>query len=192
LEKLKATSDQALLLLINNGDHLAFKEIFSRYSKLLYAHAYNKLRDSHEAHDVVQEVFSKLWLKRDQLDNGVNIGGYLFTSVRNQIFDLLRHKKVITSYEESFNKFEFENYLITDHLIREKQLAELIEKEISLLPPRMREVFNLRRIEHLSNKEIAIRMNIAESTVADQMKKALKVLRLKLGLLLIMVYYLNA
>lgn len=121
-------NDQELIALLKECDHSAFEEIFKRYSAILYAHSYNKLRDSDEAHDVVQEVFSRLWIKRDQLIGGNNLSGYLFTNIRNQILDLIRHKKIVTSYETSFNFFDFKNYLITDHLIREKQFAELIEK----------------------------------------------------------------
>src|ERR1700744_2239263 len=172
--------------LLKKGDHAAFEEIFRRYSTLLYAHAFNKLRDAEDAHDAVQEVFSKLWIRRDQLVVGNNLAGYLFVAVRNQIFDIIRHKKVITAFEESFREFEVANYPVTDHRARENILAELIEREIAALPPRMREVFELRRKEHLSNKEIAERMGIKESTVADQMKKALRALRLKLGLVILL------
>ncbi len=174
-------SDQELAKMLNLEDRLAFTEIFYRYSALLYAHAFNKLRDEDDAHDVVQDVFIKLWTKRSTIDPNNNLLGYLFTGVRHAFFDLIKHKKVINAYEESFRAFDQQNYLITDHLIREKQFSALIEKEIAALPPRMRKVFELRRIEHLSNKEIAARMKIKESTVADQMKKALKALRLKIG-----------
>ena len=179
-------SENDLMSLLKKGDHAAFEEIFRRYSTLLYAHAFNKLRDAEDAHDAVQEVFSKLWIRRDQLVVGNNLAGYLFVAVRNQIFDIIRHKKVITAFEESFREFEVANYPVTDHRVRENILAELIEREIAALPPRMREVFELRRKEHLSNKEIAERMGIKESTVADQMKKALRALRLKLGLVILL------
>ncbi len=184
-------NDQELTVLLKQGNHSAFEEVFKRYSKVLYSHVFNKLRDADDAHDVVQEVFARLWKSREQLKENNNLGGYLFINVRNLVFDRIRHKKVITSYEESFKVFDSKSYLITDHLIREKQFAELIEREIAALPPRMREVFELSRKEYLSNKDIALKMGITESTVADQMKKALRSLRLKLGLLLFFSIYIN-
>ncbi len=184
-------SDEALLSMIRIGDHNAFKEIFRRYNSPLYVHAYNKLRDTDDADDVIQEVFSRLWSRREQLEENNNLKAYLFKAVRNQIFDLLRHKKVITVYENSFNSFDTKNYLITDYLVRERQFALMIEKEIASLPARMREVFELRRKEHLSNKAIALRMGISEATVANQMKKALRSLRTKLGLFTAIIIYLN-
>ncbi|MDO7743049.1 MAG: sigma-70 region 4 domain-containing protein, partial [Pedobacter sp.] len=71
-----------------------------------------------------------------------------------------------------------------DHRIRERDLATIIEKEISCLPAKMREVFELSRKSHLSHKEIAILLDLSELTVRTQVKKALRILRLKLGLLI--------
>lgn len=184
-------SDQDLMALLKLGDHTAYTEVFNRYNAPLYLHAFNKLRDEDEALDVVQEMFTKLWVKRALLDTENNLAGYLFKGVRNSIFDLIKHKKIVTAYEEAFSGFAA-NYVMTDHLIREKQFAALIEREIAALPPRMREVFELRRKENLSNKEIAVRMNIAESTVADQMKKAIKILKMRIGLGLILVSFYEA
>ena len=180
-------SDQELARLLKSDDRLAFTEIFNRYSAPLFANAFNKLRNEDDAHDVVQDVLTKLWSRRSSIDPDNNLSGYLFAGVRNAFFDIIKHKKVIAAYEESFQSFDQQSYLITDYLIREKQFLELIEKEIASLPPRMREVFELRRKGNLSNKEIAARMQIAESTVADQMKKALKILRLKIGPILVLI-----
>lgn len=170
---------------MKQGDHAAFTEIFNRYTNLLYLHAYNKLRNDTEARDVVQEMFIRLWDKRTLIDEGNNLSGYLYRSVMNGIFNLLKHKKVVTNYADAFSRVPYQSGG-TDHLIREKQLKAFIEAEISALPPRMRAVFELRRNEHLSNKEVADRLEITESTAADQMKKALKILRSKLGMNLIL------
>lgn len=182
-------NDQQLTTLLKQGDRLAFTEVFNRYHAPLYAQAFNKLRDEDDAHDVVQDMFTKLWIKRADLIAESNMAGYLFKGLRNAIFDLIKHKKVVTAYEESFQGFIDSNNVTADHLVREKQFAELIEKEIAALPARMRAVFEMRRKENLSNKEIALAMGISESTVADQMKKALKVLKTRIGLALVLLSY---
>ena len=69
---------------------------------------------------------------------------------------------------------------VTDHLVREKMLAEIIEKETCLLPERMRQVFELKRKNDLSYKQIAEEMAISDLTVKTQMNKAMKTLRLRL------------
>lgn len=184
-------NDAELTFLIKQGDHAAFTEVFNRYSSVLYAHAANKLRDDSDARDVVQEMFIRLWAKRERLDAGNNLSGYLYTALRNSIFNLIKHKKVTSAYAETFSKINIQSDVISDHLIREKQFAAMIEAEIAALPPRMREVFELRRKENLSNRQIAQRLSLAESTVADQMKKALKILRVRIGLILVIINYLH-
>lgn len=82
---------------------------------------------------------------------------------------------------ESLGDFMTAGSNVTDHLARERMLAKQIEKEIENLPPRMREVFELKRKQNLSYKQIAIAMNISELTVKTQMNKAIRILRGKFG-----------
>lgn len=185
-------TDQELTFLLRSGNEAAFTEIFKRYSALLYKHTFNKIRDAEEARDIVQEVFSKLWSKHAELDfKTLNVAGYLYSTARNAVFDLLRHKTYVDAYAASYTKFTAGGIAETDYLVREKQFAEIIEAEIAALPSGMRTVFELRRIENLSNKEIAERLNLSEHTVKDQMKKALRILRPKIGLMIIMAYLSN-
>nr|WP_121269293.1 RNA polymerase sigma-70 factor [Pedobacter schmidteae] len=184
-------TDQELTALLKNSDHSAFTEIFDRFNSLLYIHAFKKLKDREAAKDVVQDTLSALWHKREQLDVGNNLGGYLYTTLRNKIFDLLARQQVshkhVTDLQQYLNKGNF----MTDHLIREKQLAAIIEKEITALPPRMREAFELSRKENLSHKQIAERMAISEQTVTDQIKKAIKILRPRIGLVIAAMYFIR-
>lgn len=184
-------SDQELTAFLKSGDHAAFTEIFERYNSLLYIHAFRKLRNTEAAKDVVQDTLSALWYKHDVLDAGNNLGGYLYTALRNKIFDLLSHEQVAQKHLESLQTYLNKGNFLADHLVREKQLAAIIEQEIAALPPRMREVFELSRKENLSHKEIAERMAISEQTVTDQVKKALKILKPRIGLVISMIYFIN-
>lgn len=177
----QAYTDQELIALLREGDHMAFSEIFDRYNKLLYSHAYNKLRKTDEARDIVQDIFVKLWEKHEEVGDA-NLSGYLFTMVRNRILNLISHHKIVSNYSEYLQKYVPGENGSTDHLIREKQMSGIIEAEIAALPPRMREIFELSRRQHLSNKEIARQLQLSEHTVADQIKKSLRTLRLRIGL----------
>lgn len=175
-------TDQKLTSLLLSGDEVAFNQIFLRYNSVLYIHAYNKLKNREEARDVVQDVFAVLWTKRLDIDFKTNLAGYLYTAVRNKIFDLISHQTVESKYLGSLQGFLDHGTAVTDHLIREKQIAAMIEKEIAALPPRMRLVFELSRKQHKTHKEIAEELGISQQTVTDQVKKALKILRSKLGI----------
>lgn len=184
-------SDEDLSRLSRSGDHDAFTEIFNRYNGLLYIHAYRKLKERELAKDIVQDVLSTLWIKRNQIDPSNNLGGYLYTSLRNKIFDLLSRQEVANRHVISLQKYLEQGSVLTDYPVREKQMAAIIEREIEALPSRMREVFVLSRKEHLSYKEIAEKMAISEETVKDQIKKALKVLRPRIGAMIALVYFIG-
>jgi RNA polymerase sigma-70 factor (family 1) len=183
-------SDSKLMALLKSDDHVAFTQIFDRYNKLLYSHAYNKLRNEDESRDVVQDVFIRTWEKRSAIQDN-NLAGLLFTMLRNKIINLISHQKVVSDYTSSLKDYELNRSISSDHLVREKLFAALIEEEIAALPPRMKEIFLLSRREHLSNKEIAAKLDLSEHTVADQIKKALRILRPKIGLILVLASILN-
>jgi RNA polymerase sigma-70 factor (family 1) len=182
-------TDQELTGLLKQGDHGAYTEIFMRYNRLLYGHAYKRIRNKEEAQDIVQEVFTVLWTRREGINISINLTGYLYTAIRNKIYNLFSHKQIESEYIVSLQQYLNEEYAVTDYLIREKQLQEIIENEMAALPPRMREVFELSRKKYLSHKEIAEKMGISESTVTDQVKKALKILKPKIGLVLYLIHY---
>lgn len=166
---------------MKSGDHAAFTEIYHRYKKLLYRHAYQRLRNEQEVDDIIHELFTTMWVKRETLVLRTNLIGYLYTAMRNRILDFVSHQKVESAYIASFQGFIDRAENFTDFLLREKQLRLLIDKEIALLPPKMREIFDMSRKEGLSHKEIAQKLNVSEKTVKSQVNNALKILRVKLG-----------
>lgn len=179
--------DQELVFLLKEGDDAAFEEIYLRYDKLLLIYAYKKLRNREEAKDLVQDVFTWLWNNRNDFSLNTSLSGYLYKSVLNRIFDLVKHKGIIRKYVDSGqHSIEISN-ADTDYLIREKDIALLIEKEISGMPPKMREIYNLKKKYFLSTKEIAAELSLSEHTVSTQMKRALKHLKVKLGLIVLFV-----
>lgn len=182
-------TDLELVAHLKKGDHVAYTELFERYSSLLYNHAYKKLRNKEEAQDVVQEVFTVLWAKREDIAIGNNVIGYLYTAVRNKIYNLIYHKQVESEYIVSLKDYINVEYSMTDYVIREKQLQEIIDKEVAELPPRIRQVFELSRNKYLSHKEIADELNISPDTVTEYIKKALKILKPKIGLALFIYYH---
>lgn len=176
-------SDSELLELLAQGDKSAFTTIYNRYFELLYIHSFKILGNEDEAKDVLQDLFSSLWTRREQILLTGNLSAYLYTSVRNKIFDTLSHKKVVRRHSDSLKVFAEKGYVNTDHRIRERELTALIEKEVAALPPKMRHIFELSRKENYSHREIAQQLKVSEQTVRTQVKNALKVLRVKLGAL---------
>lgn len=187
----KKNTDQELLTLITQGDRLAFGEVYERYKGVLFAHAYRRLSNQEEAEDVIHDLFTQLWNKRDALIIQTELSFYLYTAVRNRVFKIISRKKIESEYIASIDTTIVNSHLFTDHKVRERELALVIEREIAALPSKMREVFLLSRNEHLSHKEIADKLDISEKTVSRQISNALKILRTKLGLVLYLAFLLK-
>lgn len=180
-------NDAELVVLLREGDRTAFTEIYNRYHWLLHIHSYKWMRNREEAKDIIHELFSNLWIKREELTFGVVLSTYLYAAVRNRIFNVLAHKKIESKYLSSLGDFLDTGECITDHLVRESQLAEVIERELANMPSKMRNVFELSRKQHLTHKKIAEELDISEQTVRKHIQNALRILRVKLGLLSIMI-----
>ncbi|HWW41612.1 RNA polymerase sigma-70 factor [Pedobacter sp.] len=184
-------SDMELTALLKKGDHEAFVEIYNRFKAPLYVHAYNKLRNTEEAKDTIQELFTKLWNNRESLTLTHDLISYLYASVRNRVFRQIERKGLESGYISSIQDTIQNGYNFTDHQVREKQLSAIIEKEIEALPAKMKEVFVLSRKMNLSHKEIAEHLGIAEPTVKKQVNNALKILRVKLGIFVYLIFLLK-
>lgn len=175
--------DRDLSALLKEGDKRAYTEIYNRYKQLLQNHLYKKLGNFEEVKDVLQDLFIKIWVNKADMPVTDNLPGYLFCAARNRVFNHLSHKKVISKYISSIQTFISEDNYTTDLSIREKEFTQVIRKEIEGLPTKMREVFVLSREHNLSHDEIAKHLHISTQTVAKQISNALKILRVKLGVL---------
>jgi RNA polymerase sigma-70 factor (family 1) len=184
-------SDQDLNLLLKEGNRMAFTEIYQRYFKLLYVHAYKLLKDEDEASDVVHDLFEFVWSKREQLEITTKLSSYLYAAVRNKIFTLGLRSERKTRYLDSLKEFIEKGEFLTDIRIREQELSALIEKEINALPPQMKKVFEMSRREGMSHKDIANELGTSEHTVRTQIKKSLRILRSRLGLILYLLFLLS-
>ncbi|MCC8424298.1 RNA polymerase sigma factor [Mucilaginibacter sp. UR6-11] len=178
-------TDQELAVLLKEGNHDAFLEIYVRYYSLLYIFAYKKLNCREETKDVIQEVFIALWTCHEHFSLTTSLSAYLYSAVRNRSMNVFSRKKMEDKYLQSLQGFLSQYEAGADYQIREKDIALTIEKGIADLPCKMREIFELSRKEHLTYKEIAQSLDISEHTVSTQVKRALKVLRVKLGMLIL-------
>lgn len=174
-------SDAELTVFLREGDSAAFAEIYARYFGLLYVFVHRKLKDQDDAKDILQELFTTIWIKRETLNFSGTLSTYLYAAARNRMLDRISRKGIESRYIESLQEFSNEGQVTTDYRVRERQLASLIEQEIDALPAKMREVFLLSRRDHLSYKEIAGKLDLSEQTVRSHVKHALRILRVRLG-----------
>lgn len=188
-QKVSFKNEEQLTILLRQGDGAAFKEIYDTYAPKLYHAAYNIVRNKEECEDIIQELFADLWLKKNTIHITSSLRGYLFITVKNKILMRIRSQKI----KLNTDALEFlADANTTDSLLLEKDLKVRLAEEIGQLPQKCGQIFKLSRNEQLSNKEIAVKLDVSVKTVENQISIAIKRLRSSMGdfLMLIITIYL--
>jgi RNA polymerase sigma-70 factor (ECF subfamily) len=152
--------------------------LFKVHYDELCRYAHSILKDQDVAEDVVQQLFIKLWEKRETISEIDNIRSYLFRSTFNlSLNEQKKMQRMPKSDEDIVHNTAFQSSDNTSNLLVSNELQERIESAMLVLPEKCREVFHLSRNEQLSYKEIAQEMNISTKTVENQVGKALRIMR---------------
>ena len=176
---MQSYNDEYLLLEMKNGNEAAFTTIFNRYRNAMYLEAYYQLKDQQEAQDIVQDVFTWLWLKRDTIPAGVALKQYMFRATRNKCIDKYRKAKTIQHFTKEYPYIkETDTHQIPVEI---KELSHQLSNAINAISaPASRKAFELLYLENKSHKTIALEMGTNVQTVKNQISRALKILRGKL------------
>jgi RNA polymerase sigma-70 factor (family 1) len=180
----KNKPDAELVALLQEGDKDVFAEIYERYWLLLFRHALRMTRDQEIAEDIVQDVFTLLLSKGQELTFNHTLASFLYSATRFRVLDKKGRMKTEESYIAGALKLADQGELTTERQVLAKELAIRIEAELEQLPEKMREVFVLSRVYEYSYKEISQKLNITDNTVKKQISNALKLLRTKLHYIL--------
>ncbi|PVD52856.1 RNA polymerase subunit sigma-70 [Terrimonas sp.] len=175
-------TDDALLTLLKIDDGQAFNEVYNRYWKMLFSLASSRLRNTHTAEDIIHDVFASLWKNRKNADIR-SLQHYLASSTRYLVFKVIRKNAHAHQYAPSDPDIIFE----PENSLHNKYLLEFIAREVDTLPEKCRMVFKYSREKGLTNKEIALEMNITSKTVENQINKALHHLRFSMKKILMML-----
>ena len=184
-----------LLEALRKGEEKAFEYLFDRYYEGLLNYAGRIVRETELAHDLVQETFCKLYEDHASLNIHLSIKSYLYKSVYNSCLNEIKHQKVVRNYADrevlDFYFSEIVQAPEAELTLQNEDIRKALEEAISKLPERCREVFVLSKVEELSNKEIAEKLNISVKTVEVQMTKALSRLREELEWVLCIIFFVN-
>lgn len=172
--------DEKLLTLIAEGNRSAFTAFYRRFWKDMYQSAYHVTRDKDICMDVVQEVFVWLWENREKW-NISNPKSYLQTAVKYKMTNVIRSGNLRAAAFERWQEMRMDQQVVVSKELEVQELQRVIMDFTGQLPPRCQEIFRLSRFEHLSNKEIASKLDISEKTVENQITIALRRLKRHLG-----------
>ena len=186
---------EVLLEALQKGEEKAFVYLFDRYYEGLLNYAGRIVRETELAHDLVQETFCKLYEDNVNLSIHLSVKSYLYKSVYNSCLNEIKHQKVVNNYADrellDFYFTEIVQAPEAELALQNEDIRKVLEEAINKLPERCREVFVLSKVEELSNKDIAEKLNISVKTVEVQMTKALSRLREELEWLLCIIFFVN-
>lgn len=168
-------NDEIVKLLIK-GDEATFEFIFKEYYRPLSLFANRYLQDVEMAKDLVQEMFSYLFEKRETLNIHTSLKSFLYQSVKNRCLNQLKSSKLHESHHQVILNSQPIN-LVDNNEIELAELEDRISRIVSEMPPQTKRVFEMSRFEGVDNQEIADQLNISKRTVETHISSALKRLR---------------
>jgi len=185
-----AENDQILVDRFTSGDTSAFQELVERHKKKVYYLAYDITGDHHEAEDVSQEVFVKVFRSLNTFRRDAKMSSWLYKITVNASIDSLRKKS--SKPEASIDILERadvrDNPMGSSIDLDPERSAELLllQKHIShalqKISPKERSVFVMRHYNDLKIREIAEILNISIGTVKALLFRAIKKLRKELSI----------
>ncbi len=159
------------------GNSYAFEKLYFKYCKKLYNFVFSICKNREDTEGLVQLVFMKVWEKRTEIDTEQSFSGYIFRIAKNSLLNKIKKK---------LNERVYLDYLLS----RPEDLSNSVEKNINFLelnleidrlikniPEKRRKIFLLSRMEGLTYREIAAKLNISVNTVNTQISKSLEELR---------------
>jgi len=174
--------EKKLIYQLKKGSQKAFNEIYHMYSARLYAYCMQYTKSREDSEEIVQDVFIKLWLKKESIIQEDTVRSFIFKIAKNQL---------INRYKSRLNSFSFEEYTAycniekfstsdTSQIIEYDDFCRLLENAMKILSQTQKKVIEYRKFKHLTNQETADKLQLKEQTVKNQLSEGLKILRREL------------
>jgi len=178
----KKTITPLLLQSLRIGNHEAFRTVYIHYSGPLCRFLTALCRSRETAEEITQDVFLKLWEKRENINPEKNIRTYLYTMAKNAMMNHFQHQSVEWRFLQSGAGLN-ESDPASDEILIAQETEILIELAVSRMPKKRREVFELSRKAGMTNEMIAKELNLSKETVAAHLSYARKDIKEVLALL---------
>lgn len=166
--------DDELISLLKKDDEKAFGALYERYWEKIFIVACNRLNIPEQAEEIVQDIFVKLWDHRQTLKLRHKLSTYLAVAVKYRVINFLDHLYRTRNGEAQLPDYSLMFSNSPEELLFEKELRDQLEATIIQLPEKCQLVFRMSREQGLSNKEIALELNLSERTVENHINRALK------------------
>ena len=166
-----------LLKQLQLGSEQAFAQIYDQFSRPLYRNILYLVKDEDIAEELLQDLFLKLWLKREHIDPNRKWLSYLYESANRMVID---HFRKIAKDQRMINHLiltTVDHVTNAEDKLIDQETHALLAKAIEHLPPQRKLVFKLCKMEGKSHKEVAELLGISTHTISNQIKAANKSLK---------------
>ena len=190
--------ERALLRRLIAGEMAAYETLFHRYYPTFCAFVRGMTKDTFVSEDITQNIFLKVWINRERLDEEKSIRNYLFVLAKHEVYNYLRTKnrtfpplREVVSGSDARGGEIASSHNETEETLDLHQTAELVESIVRRMPDQRQLIFRLSRFEHRSNKEIARLLNLSVRTVDKHIELAVKELRRYIGVIPAIILFLE-
>lgn len=157
-----------LLHRISKGDEHAFRELYHRFAALVYHFAHQHTHHQATADDIVQDIFTQLWLTRESATQIKNVNTYLFVLTKHAVINQVKRSIRQKQREAAYANDQLEN---AGNEGREEQLS-VVEQAIENLPEQQKKAWTLSRRQGLTYAQVAAQMNLSRETVKKYLQYA--------------------
>jgi RNA polymerase sigma-70 factor (family 1) len=157
---------------LKNGAQSGFDYIYKKYSVLLLPRLQRMVKVPEVADELMQDVFLKVWTRREDIDLDKSFKGWIFTIAHTTVFNYYRRLALDKKMQQHLLEVFVEFYDQTEDYIYNKERTELLNKAMDQLPPQRKEIFRLCKIEGKSYQEAADLLSLSPSTISNQLVSA--------------------
>ena len=143
-----------------------FETIFTKYYSVVKYFALMLLKSEEDAKDITQDVFTKLWTKPELWAEVPNPTPYIYTLTKSTTLNFIKHKSRIDLSGENYRKTLIDELFQSEDTLNPiyyKEAQLIIKLVLERLPEQRRMIFEMSRFKHMSNLEIAEKLNISET-----------------------------
>ena len=176
-ERVNNSGEIQLLIALKSGDRSAFEKIYHSYSPRIYLNILKMVKSVDDAQEILQDVFVKVWEKRELIDPEQAFKAYLFQISRFTVYNFIRKVNLDKKLKAYLAHENSELYTHIEETIACRENDQFILNAIEELPPQRKQIYKLCKIEGKSYIEVGKLLGISSSTINDHIVKATKFLK---------------
>jgi len=178
-------TDLVMITDIRSGCEKAFLLVYRQFHEKLYFYFLQKTRTEEVSEELVQLTYIKLWQYRQHLNDQLPISQQIFRIAKTTLIDVLRKKAA--NRLVSIDNVSQLDVVEEQTTLHDEDKVTLVQETLCHLPPMQRRIVAF-RLEGMTNKQIAGQMAISKKTVENQVNRAIREIRKKTGISVVLLF----